>query len=305
MYLVPFGILSRHFASRNQELLKKDTLSYLESRAKNLSGAVSNALENSYYAVSGTINSRQFLDSDWSKRKLMLENVLRESPGIYLRFELINAEGRKTASAGKAGGPADEKKSDYSKDEIFTQSMAGGISMGRVLQGQSSPPSLIVGESLLRGDEKRPLGVVVTWMSLSCLNEIVNTSRKSFEEGDEGIIDADGMLIADSRGISVISPGAGISEEISALIRKAEDSGLDTAKGESHAKKESGKLLAAVSAVEGTRWWVFEREPSSVIRGYASVFWARRVIVSGILLILVLSVITERLAGVMFRSKGP
>lgn len=288
MFLTPFVILSVHFASRNNELLKKDTLSYLELRTNVMSRMVGETL-GSQYDISELVSDKKFLQAGWNGRKALLEKKLKERPDVYMQFALINASGREMARIPGSG----KKLKNYSKEAIFTQSMSGKQSLGAVEPGALAPPVLLTAEPIIVPGSQKPSGVLLTRMSLAGLNELVKMGRRSSDEGDGGILDSGGMMIADSRGNCIKSPGMTASEDIVSLVRAAVNRGLDQARGEMRLRGKP--VLIAVRMIEGTQWWVYEREPSSIIRGYRSGFWAKRVIFSGLLLILIFSVITERL----------
>jgi hypothetical protein len=54
--------------------------------------------------------------------------------------------------------------------------------------------------------------------------------------------------------------------------------------------------LVSISAVSGTRWWVFEIMDAADMPAYAGSAWARRVVVSGVLLIVMFGFISYKLA---------
>jgi hypothetical protein len=54
--------------------------------------------------------------------------------------------------------------------------------------------------------------------------------------------------------------------------------------------------LASVSSVGGTRWWVYEiLDPAEMPARHAS-FWAKRVVISGIILIIMFGLLSYKLA---------
>lgn len=297
MFLLPFLILSGHLASRNNTLLKKDVLYYLELRAKTMSRMVQDALVYNY-ELSKMIKGGDFLGAGLGRRKALLEKKFRERPDVYLQFFLLDRSGKELACIGGVPG----KPKDYSKEEIFTASISRNLPLGLVEQQYDSPPVLVSAEAIKRPGAVTPSGVLLSRVSLSALNEIVRTGRRSSEEGDAGLLDSGGMLIADSRGASIGSPGISAPREILLLVKDALGAGQAEARAE--IKSEKGRpVLVAVKAIEGTQWWAYEREPSSVIRGYKSVSGVKRVVVSGILLIILFSFVAERLAAAWFSPK--
>lgn len=299
MFLVPFLILSGHLASRNDTLLKKDTLYYLELRAKAMSRMVQDSLVYNY-ELSRMIKSREFLGAGLDGRKALLAGKIKERPGVYLQFSLISASGKELA---RVGGAAGGKPRDYSREEIFRASMSGNLPLGVVEHHYDSPPVLVFAEAVFSPGSGKPTGVLLSRVSLAVLNDIVRTGRASSEEGDSGLLDSGGMLIADSRGVSIELPGIAASGDIMLLVKDALSSRSPEAKSEIK-PITGGNVLVAVKAVEGTQWWAYEREPSSVIRGYKSVAGVRRVVFSGILMILLFSFVAERLALAWFSPKN-
>ncbi len=109
MFLTPFVILSVHFASKNNELLKKDTLSYLELRTRVMSRMVRETL-GSQYDISEMASDKKFLQAGWNGRKALLEKKLKERPDVYIQFSLIDSSGKEVARIPGAG----KKLKDYS-----------------------------------------------------------------------------------------------------------------------------------------------------------------------------------------------
>jgi len=56
--------------------------------------------------------------------------------------------------------------------------------------------------------------------------------------------------------------------------------------------------LVAVSAVSGTKWWVYEIMDAADMPAYISFAWARRVVLYGVLLIIFFGLVTYKLARV-------
>ncbi|MFH1619530.1 MAG: cache domain-containing protein [bacterium] len=290
LFLMPFSILSFHFSSGNTEILRREVLSRIEARAAGTARMAFEILETDYGARE-VITGRAFSSASMEERKAMLKKKNKERPNFYLGFSLLNSSGREVASAGREKSDSP----DYSRKGVFKRTMASAQSQGAVEYRPDEPPVLLAAEPIRRPGEAKPSGVVVTRISLARLVELVRSERAGSDPGECGIVDAGGLVIADSRGEAVMNPGSSAPAGIIRLINAALARGVREMKAGVSSGKGRADLVS-VAAVPGTQWWVYEREPASVVKGYVSSRWARRVIISGMLLILIFSLITARLA---------
>lgn len=292
LFLIPFSILSFHFIVGNNKLVKKDTLTYLELKARMLSKTVSDLL-NVNYDVHRIVRERDFLNGSWDKRKQLLEKKLKERHDIYVGFYLLDASGRVIRKIQGKTKWKDEIK-DYSKTQIFKTTISRKQSIGVVEYHSNFPPVLILTEIISKSHDAKTEGVVLTKLNLVGLNDIVRSASRSLTNEEIGIIDAGGLVIADSQGKSIISPGTKISQDVLILANQCEKMGLSDLRSEMSVKKE--KYLVSVSNVPGINWWVYNRIKLKHVLSYSSAYWAKRVVISGILLIIIFGIIAERLA---------
>jgi hypothetical protein len=306
LFLIPFSILSFHFIVGNNKLVKKDTLSYLELKARTFSKTVSDLL-NLNYDIHRIVRQRGFLNASWDGRKQLLEKKLKERPDVYVCFYLLDASGRivrkmgvdypNVSSVGRTQIDKDKGKvevKDYSKMEIFRAAISQKQSIGVVEYSLNFPPVLMLTEIIAKSHDAKPEGVVLTKLNLVSLNDIVRSASRSLTNEEIGIIDAGGLVIADSLGKSIISPGAKISQDVLVLTNQCEKMGLSDLRSEMMVKKE--RYLVAVSNVPGIKWWVYNRVKLKHVLSYSSAYWVRRVVLSGVVLIIIFGIITEKLA---------
>jgi len=298
LFLFPFMALSIHFFSVNRDLLKKDTLNYLESRSKITASIIGEILDYSY-AIPDILREESFVKGGLEKRKEILGKLSASLPGVYYQISLVNRAGKEIA---RVGGNKKVPFADFSKDEVFINAVKGGDSVGRVEHLPDYPPILILAEAIPSPDQGQKDGIAVTFMSLARVAELIKQGRRTSEEEDGGLIDSGGMLIADSEGTYLAKPGMLAGEEILRLARDLSEQGAHSGAREAPLGKKDVWLVSAAE-VEGTQWWAYEKEPASVIKTYKSVSWAKRIIAGGILLILVFSLLTERLAFFYFFKK--
>ena len=288
MFLLPFLVLSRHFISGNRELEKKDVLSYMQLRTRIVANMAADLLTLNY-DISGFSSSEDFINASREVRKKKLESRIKENPSIYSEFSVLDGSGKEIFKTGP-GSSKDLK--DYSKTEFFKSAAAGFDSSGAVEYGEYTPPALVLVAPLIKRGVKAG-GFLLARMSLAYIGEITRVMGRN-SSGNLGFIDAGGQLITDSLGRSIISPGIRAPAEVLHAVNAAAAKGLDDFKSEVSFKGRP--YLVSVANISGTRWWVFEVVDASRPLNYPAAFWAKRVIMIGVLLILIFSFISYKLA---------
>ena len=289
IFLLPFIILSRHFVSGNKELEKRDTLAYMELRTRTVANIAADLLTLNY-DVSRFSSSAGFINASGEGRKKILEGRINENPSIYSEFSILNASGKEVLKTG-SGSQKDLK--DYSKTELFMSAAAGQEPSGAVEYGQYTPPALVLVEPLIKGRGVKAETFLLARMSLAYLGEIVRVIGRN-SSGNLGFMDAGGQLINDSLGRAIMNPGIKAPAEVRRVAAVAAAKGMEDFRSEVSFKGRP--YLVSVANITGTRWWVFEVVDASRSLGYSSEVWVKRVVLTGILLILIFSFISYRLA---------
>ena len=289
MFLLPFLVLSRHFISGNKEIERKDALSYMGLRTRVVANIAADLLTLNY-DISRFSSSEDFINASKEGRKKKLESRIKENPGIYSEFSVLDASGKEVL---KTGSGASKDLKDYSKAEFFRKAASEREPSGAVEYGEYTPPALVLVAPLIKGRGAKSEGFLLARMSLTYIGEIVRVIGKN-SSGNLGFIDAGGQLISDSLGRSIISPGIMAPAEVLRAVEVADAKSLDDFKSEILFKGRP--YLVSVANISGTRWWVFEVMNASGPINYSSDFWAKRVIFTGVLLILIFSFISYKLA---------
>jgi len=112
--------------------------------------------------------------------------------------------------------------------------------------------------------------------------------------GNFGLVDSGGQIIADSMSMSIVRPGIKAPPEVIKMLSVA--AGRAAGNFSSEVFFHGRVYLASVSAVSGSRWWIYEIMDSADIPARKTSFWAKRVVFSGVLLIIIFGFITHRLA---------
>ncbi|MEI7481099.1 MAG: cache domain-containing protein [Elusimicrobiota bacterium] len=289
MFLLPFLILARHFMTGNKELEKKDALAYMEMRTRIVANIADDLLRLNY-DISKLSSAEDFINASREVRKKKLENRIKENPSIYSEFSVLDASGREVLKIGPA---ASKDLKDYSKSELFKTAVSEHSSSGAVEYSEYTPPALVLVAPLTSGRGDSAKGFLLARMSLAYIGEIVRVMGRN-SPGNMGFVDAGGQLISDSLGHSIISPGIKAPAEVLRAVDAASAKGLDDFKNEVSLKGRP--YLVSVANINGTRWWVFEVVDAAKPLNYTASFWAKRVILIGILLILIFSFISYKLA---------
>jgi len=289
IFLLPFLILSRHFIDGNNELGKRDTLSYMALRTRTVANITADLLTLNY-DISGISSSADFLNASGETRKKMLEGRIKENPSIYSEFSILNASGKEVLKTGTSS-PKDLK--DYSKAELFKRVVSGQEPLGAVEYGEYTPPALVLVEPMSKVRGAKAETFLLARMSLAYFGEIVRVIGRN-SSGDLGFMDAGGQLINDSLGRAIISPGIKAPAEVRRVVAAASAKGLDDFRSEVSFKGRT--YLVSVANITGTGWWFFEVADASKPLDYSSGFRVKRVILTGILLIFIFSFISYKLA---------
>ncbi len=289
MFLLPFLILSRHFIIGNKELEKKDALAYMELRTRIVANIAADLLKLNY-DVSKFSSAEGFINASMEVRKKKLESRIKENPSIYSEFSVLDVSGKEVL---KTGSAVSKDLKDYSKSELFKTAVSERSLYGAVEYGEYTPPVLVLVAPLTNGRGDKAKGFLLARMSLAYIGEIVRVMGRN-SPGNMGFVDAGGQLISDSLGHSIISPGIKAPDEVLRAVGAAITEGLDDFKNEVSLKGRP--YLVSVANISGTRWWVFEVVDATRPLNYTAAFWAKRVIIIGILLILIFSFISYKLA---------
>lgn len=275
LFLVPFLLLSRHFIYGETELEKQDSLRYLELRTSTAAGIISDVLNLNYSlarAAGGRLAAgERALREDLAARA-------RENPFIYSELALLGPGGAELARFPSGSkGPAPWA-------QALAEAKATRATAGAVEYGEYTPPALVIAEPLLKGSS--PAYFLAGRLSLAYLGEVVRLMGKN-SNGNFGLVDAGGQIIADSQSMSIVKPGLGAPPEVLKLLSLASER---PAGGLAREVRHRGRvLLVSVAEVPGTAWWVYELQDAADMPARRASSWAWRVVLSGVLLILIFS----------------
>lgn len=287
LFLLPFLLLSRHFIYGESELQKKDTLSYLELRTTTGAGIISDVL-NLNYSLSRIAGARAASGAAAIKEELA--GRVKENPFIYSELALFGPTGSELARF--SAERSVKSRLDYSKSQVFSEARQSLSPAGAVEYGEYTPPALILAEPLLRNGSE-PAYYVAGRLSLAYMGEVVRLmGRNSY--GNFGLVDMGGQVIADSMSMSIVKPGLKAPAEVVKLLSLAAE--REAPNFASEVNFQGRVFLVSVSNVSGSKWWIYEIMDSGDLPSRKASYWARRVVLSGIMLIIIFGFITYRLA---------
>ena len=284
LFLIPFLIMSNHFLNSTKEMVRKNMLELISFRTKGISKVVSGVL-NSNYEIFRIAKTEKFLKLSNIQRKKLLQREMERHKGIYRGFALFTPSCKKIFSLGEFN--------DYSclKNGLIKKAAVSSMSIGAVEYSQDEPCSLIIAEPIFALKSKKPKLIAFGKISLAPLNNVIRSFGKK-SRSELGIADAGGQIISDSTGKAIIKPGIRISNEIIKVINFSLKRQVQNSSSQIRIKGK--KNLVAVSSVQGTKWWVYEKMNSSTLIDYS--FWAKKIIYSGIILIIAFAFISYKLA---------
>ena len=241
LFLIPFLITVFQFRSNNRHFQKMYTSSYLEMRTQSAARLVSDVLGANY-------NFSELVNSDEFKKKgtAVFSSLLNKMPAPYYDAALLDNKGHEIYRHSSG------RKMDYSyKDsEAVKSAMETGISAGNVEYDRYLPPVFVIAEPL-PGNK----GYAAARFSLAYIGSLVRRLGKN-SYGNMGIMDAGGRVIADSLGVSVVSPGMLAPEELLYSLENARSEDISSLVHEVKASKLD--YLIAISNIDGTDWWFYE-----------------------------------------------
>ena len=286
LFLLPFLLLSRQFIYGEKEIQQRDAVAFLELRAVTAASIISDVLNLNYSLnrIAGTA-----VPGGAAAVKKELGERVKQNPFVYSELALLSASGSELArfSAYKEPG----QRLDYSKSDVFAAAKKTSAPAGAVEYGEYTPPALVLAEPLYRNGT--PAYYAAGRLSLGYLGEVVRTmGRNSY--GSFGLLDMGGQIIADSQSMSIVRPGLKAPPEVLNMVLAAAKRESSSFSGETRFRGRT--LLAAVSNVPGSMWWVYEIVDPARLPSRTGSFWAWRVVLSGVGLILAFSVITWMLA---------
>lgn len=293
LFLTPYLLLSRHFIYGENAIQRNDTLRYLELRTLTGAGMISEVL-NLNYSLSRIVAGKQGA----AGIKAELERRVRENPFIYSELALLGSSGAELArfSADKSV----KARVDYPKSRTFLEARQTLAPAGAVEYGEYTPPALVLTEPVTRGNGK-PEYYLAGRMSLAYVGEVVRTMGRN-SSGNFGLVDAGGQVIADSMSMSIVRPGIKAPPEILKMLSVA--AGREAGNFSSEVFSRGRVYLASVSSVGGTRWWIYEIMDTADMPPRRTSFWVKRVVISGILLIVIFGFVSYKLALLWLKDRA-
>lgn len=284
LFLVPFLLLSRHFIYGAAELQKNDTLRYLELRTSTGSGIISGVLGLNYNLSRLTSGK-----SGAAALKTELSRHVKENPFIYSELVLLGASGSELArfSAEKSV----RSRLNYSGSQEVAEARRSLGPAGAVEYGEYTPPALILAEPVLKGG--KPEYFLAGRLSLAYVGEVVRLMGRN-SQGNFGLVDMGGQIIADSMSMSIVKPGLKAPPEVIKLLGLAAQRETESLASEVYFRGRS--YLVSVSNVAGSKWWIYEIMEVADMPLRRGSSWAWRVVLSGVLLIIIFGAISYRLA---------
>jgi len=283
--------MSNHFLNSTKEMVRKNTLERIGLRTSTVSKVISGVL-NLNYEIFRIAKDEKFVKLSNPERKKLLKSEMEQHKEVYRGFALF------TPACGKIFSLGDLNDFDCSEDGLLKQAASSAMSVGAVEYSQDEPCSLVIAEPIFSGESKKPRLIAFGKISLAPLNNIIRSFGKK-SRSELGIVDAGGQIISDSTGKAIIKPGIRISNEIIQVINFSLKRQIQNSSSQILVKNK--KILVAVSSVQGTKWWVYEKINSSTLLDYA--FWAKRIVYTGIVLIIVFAFVSYKLAKILLIPK--
>ncbi|MGC8727856.1 MAG: cache domain-containing protein [Elusimicrobiales bacterium] len=269
MFLSPFLILAGHFMNTVESVSLNYALSGMELGINSLSSRITSVLIDKYDALKGIRDLKS--DKDIVDKIKSISNSQ-----VVKKISYYSKEGKLIYSS----YPKENKK--ISGDYIFESAKTVDVPIGVISYPQDAPPELVVAEKISGG-----FVVVVT--DLGYLNEIIFKLSKKII-GKIYLIDGSYNVIFDSDYDYVVNNQITIDSDIKKFIDGLKSQNIYSYKGVINIKDK--KYLVSISNVETTNWWVYNIMDYNKAMDFGLKRWAKRVVWSGVIIILIFSIAT-------------
>lgn len=296
LFLLPFLLLSRQFIYGTKSLQKNNVLRYLEMRTLTGSRIISSELSMKYN-LSLLAGEKKFREGGSAGRKAVIEAKVKENPIIYSELAVLTLSGSEAYRA--SSGKALKSGFSYARSGVFEAVKKTGAAAGAVEYGDYTPPALIMiepvstaaGRPSAAGD--KPEFYLAGRLSLAYIGELVRLMGRN-SQGNFGLVDSGGQMIADSTNLSTMKPGAKAPLEILKMLSISVERGIPSFTREVFSGGHS--YLASVANVPGSKWWIYEIADPRGIPAARTSAKVRQVIFSGVMLIVIFGLLTYLLA---------
>lgn len=269
MFLSPFLILAGHFMNTVESVSLNYVLSAMELGINSLSSRITSVLIDKYDALKGIRDLKSDKDIVGKIKSVSNSQVVK-------KISYYSKEGNLIYSS----YPKENKK--ISGDYIFESAKTVDVPIGVISYPQDAPPELVVVEKISGG-------FVVVVADLGYLNEIIFKLSKKII-GKIYLIDGSYNVIFDSDYDYVVNNQITIDSDIKKFIDGLKSQNIYSYKGVINIKDK--KYLVSISNVETTNWWVYNIMDYDKAMDFGLKRWAKRVVWSGIIIILIFSIAT-------------
>ncbi|MCX7647158.1 MAG: cache domain-containing protein [Elusimicrobiales bacterium] len=269
MFLSPFLILAGHFMNTVESVSLNYVLSAMELGINSLSSRITSVLIDKYDALKEIRDLKSDKDIVGKIKSVSNSQVVK-------KISYYSKEGNLIYSS----YPKENKK--ISGDYIFESAKTVDVPIGVISYPQDAPPELVVVEKISGG-------FVVVVADLGYLNEIIFKLSKKII-GKIYLIDGSYNVIFDSDYDYVVNNQITIDSDIKKFIDGLKSQNIYSYKGVINIKDK--KYLVSISNVETTNWWVYNIMDYDKAMDFGLKRWAKRVVWSGIIIILIFSIAT-------------
>lgn len=264
LFLIPFLILSGHFKNALKNMLVSSTLFSMDGAVSSLSSYAASILENNYN-----------LNFDEKKNNLKdIISFLKSSQGRVIRGWAVYDKSFKMISSYNF-----DNKSQYI--EILKSVKNSDMPSGSIEYPSDKPADLIIGRKVrdFYVLYKADLGYMISRLM----------PYVSKMDGVFYIIDGDYTVIYDSSYNYLIERNS-VTSDIKKLIKDMVSQARFNYRG--MIKIDNTDYLISIYNIENTKWWAFSVMSISEIDDPVISRWAERVVLTGIIIMLFMSILT-------------
>lgn len=287
LFSIPYSIIGNHLFNIIKDFSSKNALSYMDFQVKTLSANISDILI-SKYDIFKIARKKDFISKSLEEKKKEILNIYKENPSIVKEISIVNRQGIEIFSTKK-----NKKYENYKNNILFLNAKNEYFSIGSVKYPENEPPELLMAETTKDGY------VLMARLNLGYLNEEIIKMLKKMS-GEIVLIDAGNQIIFDSNYKYLFRQGEMAEKPISKLVEGLIKNGLTSYSGIININGTD--TLIAIDNVESTAWWIYEKKPKKNVIDYSLNKWAKRILFTGYIIILIFSYLSYKLALVLLKE---
>ncbi len=255
VFIVSFALLTNSlfdgwFAyTENKDALLRIQREQAETAATKIGGFIKEIANQIHWTT-----QLSWTSSSMDQRRFDALRLLRQVPAIT-ELSQIDAAGREQLRVSRLAMDVVGSQADFSRDAIFTETVAHGVYYGPIYFRRESEPYMAIAV----GGARRDSGVSVAEVNLKFIWDVVSQIKVG-QRGYAFVVDATGRLIAHPD-ISLVLRNTDLSSLAQVRAAKTGDASLRSQTGQMGTNIQDRKVLTAYAPIAPLGWFMFVELP--------------------------------------------